>query len=201
MSALRFSLTFAAGLLMAAPAVVTAQTQTPPPEQTQTPKLQPPEAATPDETKAMQGMKSEQRFMVEAYMGNLAEVAFGQLAQQRGQSKGVKDFGQKLIDDHAKANEAAGNYLDQQQVQRPIHVPEAALKTFTKLSEASDRDFDRLFAKELTKEHEMDVAKYQKWSKRAQSAEVKDYIDKTLPVLKEHHKMAKDLQKGAPGKA
>lgn len=198
MSAFRFSLSLAAGLLLAAPAAVTAQTQSPPPQQGQ---MQPPEAATPEETKAMASMKSEQRFMVEAYMGNLAEVAFGQLAQQRGQSQGVKDFGQKLIDDHSKANETAGKYLDGQQVQRPIHVPKEALGRFTKLSEVSDQEFDRMFAKELTQEHEKDIAKYQKWSKTAKNDDVKSYINETLPVLKDHHKTAKQLQKGAPGKA
>lgn len=201
MSAFRFSLSLAAGLLLAAPAAVTAQTQTPPSQQRQTPGMQPPEAATPEETKAVEGLKSEQRFMVEAYMGNLAEVAFGQLAQQRGQSQGVKDFGQKLIDDHAAANAKVGQYLDDQQVQRPIHVPLAALNSFTKLSEASDQDFDKVFAKELTKEHEKDIASYQKWAKSAKNEEVRSYINETLPALKDHLKTAKQLTKGTPGRA
>lgn len=202
MSAFRYSLALAMGLLVAAPAAVTAQSQTPPSGEMKTKgQMQPPEAATPDETKSMQSMKSEQRFMVEAYMGNLAEVAFGQLAQQKGQSQGVKDFGQRLIDDHSKANETVAKYLDDQQVQRPIHVPQAALKTFTKLSEASAENFDKLFAKELTKEHDNDIAKYQEFQKQAKQDAVKSYIQATLPVLKEHRQIAKDLQKGAPGKA
>src|SRR5215204_4816759 len=44
--------------------------------------------------------KTSQKFIKEAIEGNLAEVQIGQLAQQKGQSDGVKSFGQLLATDH-----------------------------------------------------------------------------------------------------
>jgi hypothetical protein len=34
----------------------------------------------------------------------MAEVKLGQLALDKGSSDGVKEFGQKIVDDHTKAN-------------------------------------------------------------------------------------------------
>jgi putative membrane protein len=50
---------------------------------------------------------SGQHFIKDSIEGNLAEVKVGELAQQKGASQGVKDFGAALVKDHGKANEKA----------------------------------------------------------------------------------------------
>src|SRR4051812_8859791 len=45
--------------------------------------------------------KASEKFIKEAVEGNLAEVQVGQLAQQKGESEGVKTFGGQLQKDHS----------------------------------------------------------------------------------------------------
>ena len=47
----------------------------------------------------------EQTFVKEATQGGLAEVQMGRLAAQKGQSQEVRQLGQKLVQDHSKANQ------------------------------------------------------------------------------------------------
>ena len=47
----------------------------------------------------------DRRFLQDATMGGLHEVALGKLAVEKGSSDAVKQFGQKMIDDHVKAND------------------------------------------------------------------------------------------------
>lgn len=47
----------------------------------------------------------DQEFLVKASSGGLYEVQAGQLAQERGQSAGVKAFGAALAKDHGAAND------------------------------------------------------------------------------------------------
>jgi putative membrane protein len=58
---------------------------------------------------------SEQQFMTEAIQGDLAEVKMGKLAQEKGQSDRVKEFGKMLEQDHSehlqKAQQLAGQQI------------------------------------------------------------------------------------------
>ena len=51
--------------------------------------------------------KAAQTFVTKAVQGNLAEVSMGQLAQEKGDSDGVRSFGQQLVTDHTAANKRA----------------------------------------------------------------------------------------------
>ena len=44
-------------------------------------------------------------FIMDAAMGGLEEVELGRVAAQKGTSEAVKTFGQRMVDDHSKANE------------------------------------------------------------------------------------------------
>jgi putative membrane protein len=59
------------------------------------------------------------KFIKEAIQGNLAEVKAGQLAQQKGASQGVKDFGTALVSDHQAANESATRIAQKMNVTAP----------------------------------------------------------------------------------
>ena len=51
--------------------------------------------------------RASQTFITKAIEGNLAEIQLGQLAQQKGASDGVRNFGQQLVADHSAANSAS----------------------------------------------------------------------------------------------
>ena len=43
---------------------------------------------------------------MDAAHGNMAEVELGKLAVERGTNDAVKQFGQRMVDDHGKASES-----------------------------------------------------------------------------------------------
>src|ERR1017187_2427222 len=48
---------------------------------------------------------ADKKFIKEAAEGGMAEVELGQLAVQKASSDDVKQFGQRMVDDHSKAND------------------------------------------------------------------------------------------------
>ena len=135
-----------------------------------------------------------QKFIKEAIQGNLAEVKVGQLAQDKGSSQGVKDFGAALVKDHGMANQNATQAAQQMSVTPPDKPGMKQTAVYTKLSALSGEHFDRQFIKDMVKDHQEDIAKYQKEAGR--SGPAADYAKQTLPKLREHLKMAQDLEKG-----
>src|SRR5689334_4982876 len=55
---------------------------------------------TPGSSSAKAVSSTDKKFATEAAQGGLAEVELGQLAAQKGQSDKVKQFGQRMVDDH-----------------------------------------------------------------------------------------------------
>jgi putative membrane protein len=63
-------------------------------------------ASVASATKASAGhTAADTKFLKEAAEGGMAEVALGQMAVDKASSADVKKFGQRMVDDHSKAND------------------------------------------------------------------------------------------------
>ena len=133
------------------------------------------------------------KFIKEAIQGNLAEVKVGQLAQEKGASQGVKDFGATLATDHQTANQSATQVAQQMNVTPPGKPGMKQEAVYKKLSMLSGEQFDRQFIKDMVKDHKEDIAKYQQEAQ--QGGPAGSYAKQILPKLREHLKMAEDLER------
>ncbi len=143
-------------------------------------------------TSALAADKRDQTFIKDAIEGNLAEVQMGKLAQDKGQSDGVKSFGQMLATDHADANQKATAVANQIGVTPPTEPNAKQKALYAKMSKLSGAAFDRQFAKEMVQDHKQDIQKYQQAAKK-QNDPVGDYANQTLPTLQKHLQQAQSL--------
>jgi putative membrane protein len=54
--------------------------------------------------------------------------------------------------------------------------------------------FDRAYMKDMVKDHEADVADFQKEANSGTDPGLKEFAGATLPTLQDHLKMAKDIE-------
>lgn len=134
-----------------------------------------------------------QAFMKKAIEGNLAEAALGQLAQQKGNSDGVKNFGKQLETDHSSANQKAMSLASSMGMTPPTEPDKKQKATYQKLSKLSGDAFDRQFVGAMVADHKKDIAAYQKEARR-QNDPAAGYASETLPTLQTHLQMAQSLQ-------
>ncbi|MGY3609774.1 MULTISPECIES: DUF4142 domain-containing protein [unclassified Bradyrhizobium] len=134
---------------------------------------------------------ASQRFLKKAIEGNFAEVKMGQLAQQNGQSDGVKKFGQTLSNDHSAANEKAMDAAKSEGV-APPDGPNAKQKSdYEKMARMTGAKFDQEFARHMVADHQKDIAEHKKAAKQSDAAG--EYAKAQIPVLEEHLDTAKSL--------
>jgi putative membrane protein len=136
-----------------------------------------------------------QKFIAKAIQGNMAEVQMGQLAQQKGSSDGVKQFGKTLETDHSQANQTATAAAGSISVTPPTRPSKMQQAMYDKLNKLSGPQFDRQFASSMVKDHKKDIAEYQKEAKR-KDGQVSDYAKQSLPTLQKHLQLAQSLAKG-----
>src|SRR5690349_1271414 len=150
------------------------------------------------EQTGMANMTAQDRnFVMDAAMGGMQEVELGRLATQQGASDAVKQFGQRMVDDHSKANQELINLAQGKGITLPTTMDEKHQKETAKFSSLHGADFDREYTKLMVSDHRKDVAEFEKESTRGTDADLKEFATKTLPTLQEHLKMAEALP-GAP---
>jgi putative membrane protein len=143
---------------------------------------------------AMAAMSSQDKdFVMEAAMGGLMEVDLGRIAAQQGSTDAVKQFGQRMVDDHSKVNSELASLASTKGITVPAELDEKHRNEVTKMSKLTGAEFDRAYSKMMLNDHVKDVAAFEKQSKKATDPDLKAFAAKTLPTLQEHLQMAKAL--------
>jgi len=136
---------------------------------------------------------TDKGFAMKAAMGGMTEVQLGQMATQKASSEDVKKFGQRMVDDHSKANEELKAWASGKGVTLPSG-PDAKQKSMMdRLSKLSGADFDREYMKAMVKDHKEDISLFERQASSGRDTELKSFAGKTLPTLREHQTMANDV--------
>ena len=136
--------------------------------------------------------ESDSPFVTKAAHGGVAEVELGKLATQRASSEKVKQFGQRMVDDHSKANNELKSLAASKGMSVSSSMDSESKSTKKRLSALHGSAFDKAYMEDMVKDHEEDVAEFQKEADQGTDSDMKSFAAKTLPTLKEHLRMAQD---------
>ena len=136
---------------------------------------------------------ADKTFVDEAASGGQMEVQLGQLAQQKASSPKVKQFGQRMVEDHTKADEDLKAIAARENLTLPTQPEKSDQKTEQRLQQVTGAAFDRTYAEDMVQDHEKDVAAFRKEAQSGQDPAVKGFAQKYLPVLEQHLRLAKEL--------
>jgi len=176
------------------------------------------------------------------------EIRLGNLAKQRAQSQEVKQFADKIVQDHTKANNELKRIAQQKNITLETDVTAAtptpaspspardrvgaagttptpatpstprdsvgndgtprgagardivagarkahAQQVYDRLSSLSGKPFDDAYTTHMVQGHTKSVAKFEKASSDLEDGELKQFVESTLPALREHLAMAQRI--------
>lgn len=136
---------------------------------------------------------ADRQFVKKAAEGGMAEVELGKLAVDKGGSEDVKKFGQRMVDDHSKANDQLKQLASSKNVTVPDGLNAKDKATKDRLEKLSGAQFDRAYMSDMVKDHEQDITEFNHESKMGKDSDVKDFASQTLPTLKDHLKNARSV--------
>jgi putative membrane protein len=134
-------------------------------------------------------------FLVDAANGGLAEVKLSELAQQKGTNSGVKMFAGMMVNDHSGANATVKSLAAQRNVTLPSVPGDDNQKKADDLSKKSGADFDKSYMNVMVDDHQKTIDLFEDAADDVNDAEVKTFIDNTLPKLRMHLDSARAVQK------
>jgi putative membrane protein len=124
---------------------------------------------------------------------DLAEVQAGKLGVSKASSPEVKKFAQSMVDDHGKHLSELRSMAKTKGMQLPSAPAKKHQEAMKKLESASGAEFDKLFMRQMVKDHEDALKLVQDAAKNAKDAELKADAEKTAPVIQKHLDEAKRI--------
>jgi putative membrane protein len=137
----------------------------------------------------------DRMFVSKAMQGGLAEVQLGQLTLQKSNNPQVKEFAQRMIDDHTKLNEQMKPVAQQVGVTPPDQISKGDRKIIAKLQALSGSAYDQAYIKDMVKDHKQDLNEFQMEASSGQDQTVKDAANQGSKVITQHLQMAQQLAK------
>jgi putative membrane protein len=144
---------------------------------------------------AGQNAAMDKLFVRNALQGGMAEVQLGQLTLQKSNNDQVKQFAQRMIDDHTKLGEQMKPVAQQLGVSEPNGVSKKDKATMAKLESLSGPAYDQAYIKDMVKDHKKDLSDFQTEASSGQDPTVKDAANQGSKVIAQHLQMIQQIAK------
>lgn len=136
-------------------------------------------------------------FAKKAAQDDLAEIKMGTLAQQKGGTPAVRDFGQRLVRDHTKNLDELKSVAQQQNITLPAEPNNRQMIDYKNLSSLNTAEFDKKFARHMVNDHVRAVTEFKAEAKNGTNPQIKNFAAKSVPVLETHLRLARNMMNSA----
>ncbi|MET3972431.1 putative membrane protein [Bradyrhizobium sp. i1.4.4] len=133
-------------------------------------------------------------FVKEVAVSDMFEIASSKLAEQKGNAQ-EKSFAQQMVTDHTKTSGELKALVGDGKVQATLPTtPDSPHQSkLDKLKGATGKDFTSDYDSYQVSAHEDAISLFDRYAKGGDNTALKDWADKTLPALRHHLDMAKEL--------
>lgn len=125
-------------------------------------------------------------FFKHAAEGGISEVAAGKLAQSKGNTQAVRDFGALMVKDHSDANAKLKAVADGEDVKLPTDSSLGQMAEKAKLDVLSGETFDKAYIKNQIKAHRETIALLKKEIAMGTDPQAKSFATDVLPTVQGH---------------
>lgn len=137
--------------------------------------------------------KADAAFIKKAANGGMTEVELGKIAAKNGKRDDVKNFGERMVKDHGKANDDLKSVASKMNIEIPDKVNAKHQAMIDKFSKMSGESFDAAYVKDMIEDHKKDIAEFEKAQGEVKNEDLKKFITDTIPVMKEHLEMVQKI--------
>jgi putative membrane protein len=129
---------------------------------------------------------ADTNFILAAAQGGMTEVKLGELAATNGMRDDVKEFGQMMVKDHTAINDNLKALAAQKGVTLPESLDAKHQGMVDKMAALTGPGFDNAYINGMIKAHQKDARAFKAESAATQDADIKNFLDKSIPVVEAH---------------
>ena len=137
--------------------------------------------------------EAEQQFIDEAAGSNTTEVTLSRVAKEKATNDKVREFAEHMVKEHGDANQKLKTIAEAKGAQWREMPTQKQKKAEGKTSSEEGQKYDKQYMKQMIKDHEQDISKYEDILEDVEDPELKQYIIDELPKLQGHLGTAKGI--------
>ncbi|HUR67582.1 MAG TPA: DUF4142 domain-containing protein [Chitinophagaceae bacterium] len=136
---------------------------------------------------------ADREFVMKASIGNRAEVDAGKLAQQKGKSADVREFGAMMNKDHSDAQARLATIVSTLGMPMADSIDASHKDMKKKLSSLKGDNFDKEYIKAQLADHRDAIALFERQANAGNNTQLRDFASTTLPHLRMHLEKAESI--------
>lgn len=132
----------------------------------------------------------DRNFIQKAAAGGTAEIDFAKMADQKSRNDGVKRFAQRMIRDHTRIGDQLAAIAASDGITVPATMDAEQQARQAELEKMSGARFDRAYIRGQVRDHRETIQLFRHEADSSHDQQLKSFASETLPVLRDHLKMA-----------
>ncbi len=134
-------------------------------------------------------------------VGGVAEIEAGRMAQDKAHAGAVKDFAQRMVQDHTKANDELASWAKSTDIRLPSELDDTHKAVQAGLRQAHGAGFDHAYMRGQIEDHQKAVQLLEWEIGSGQNAKLQKLAAQVLPTVLEHLEMAQSVLTDLTGQA
>jgi putative membrane protein len=157
----------------------------------------PSQSKTGDAGKGVRSSNASASFVKQAATSDMFEIEAAKLALQKSQNNGVRQFAQKMVDEHTKMSAQVKDAAQKDQVAAavPAQMDRAHTQKMEDLKKLNGAAFDKKYVEMQVKAHQDAAKLFESYAKSGEDANLKKTVNEGLPHIKHHLQEAQTLQR------
>lgn len=136
---------------------------------------------------------ADAEFVLRAADSSNAEIALGQLAQEKAQSAAVREFGQDMVTSHTRLNQELTQVATQNGLTPPTTPTAPSTAVATALGTRTGAAFDRAYLTQQVAAHDMTLALFRHAAQNAENTAIRSFAQRHADEIEEHLERAQSL--------
>jgi putative membrane protein len=147
---------------------------------------------TPDQARTAH---QDTKFLEKANQGSVDEIELAQIALKKSSNDDVKNFAQKMIQDHQKLIDDMKPFDYEAGLKVPDHADASTEAEKLKLDVLSGATFDKAYIKAMVEDHHKDLQEFLSEEKTTGYPAFKSAVGQGAKVVREHLEMVDQIAK------
>ncbi len=137
---------------------------------------------------------SDTAFIRQVIHSNYVEVGLGRSAESRTENSAVKDFAERMVEDHNEMNDQWGDLAKKNEMKLGLDdITQAGKEANDRFEDLRGAEFDQAYMSEMIRLHEQALADFQRIGSSSRSSDLRALATSSSSTVRDHLTLARQV--------